>query len=338
QLFFFVVLYSFIRKIEFRNSMNKYGLGLLWVMIGCGVFVFAQSVTANIGPYLSPHFLYFASVEFCLILSETLLSLSGMLLRRIVLIVICVYYVTILMSATYHWTSEERLLSRVAAKESPRQFVAQDQLWMRYHPNKNAVISKIKAQKDDVKKSLWLKRLGNIYRKKSQYPQAVQALNDSIMYNPYNLDARNELAVCYLEKGNEEDGRRILTENLHLDPHYYDTHRLLGILEYKNHHYHRAYHHFRVAYQMNPDHLEVAGFWAMVNLMHNQPEKYWKIILSMRKRFYDRDILNVMIPELYDSEYYQQIENLLRICASKDVNKKTDEVIRYLSATSQITR
>lgn len=224
--------------------------GLCWLAFSGLTLYPTRNLFEKLGPYLSEHFLYFPAIGFVLILSSLLISLHKKSTR--VIPGVAIYYVGLLLVANSYWTTEQSLLLRVFMKEK-KEAVAYQQLLMKYIDSVPLIEKMIAQEKKASLKSLWMKRLGNVYRKHGRHPLAIVKLREAVRLNPKNLSAAVELAVCYLETGRTGDGLALLHEITVEDPRNNEAERILGeYFQYAGDCTH-ALAHFKKALALDPD-------------------------------------------------------------------------------------
>ncbi|MDO8580584.1 MAG: tetratricopeptide repeat protein [Candidatus Omnitrophota bacterium] len=281
-------------------------LGWLWLMIGSLSLFITRRMFMKIGPYLSEHFLYFSSLGFVLILATILIHLQSRW-QKIFFSLLLIYFTGATVWSNAHWTTEQHLLGRVAQKES-RPSIAFEQLLMKYNDDRDAVQSMIDRQQSPAKKSLWIKRLGNIYHAQGDYIQANKYLEQAVELNSENFEARVELAVCELETGKIDEGLKGLEDVVTHDPENIDGYRLLGEAHYRQGEYSKAIQYFEKAVYLSPFDVSILQYLAMSYLLDHQKDKYQQVMDTLfKKRYNMKRILVFFAEELYVHRFYDQV-------------------------------
>ncbi|MGI8786055.1 MAG: sulfatase-like hydrolase/transferase [Acidobacteriota bacterium] len=95
--------------------------------------------------------------------------------------------------------------------------------------------------------------LGKTYVRLGDLPHAVEAMEQSARINPVDLDNLINLATAYLQLGNLEQGKRVLSAIVAQNGKHAGAHNLLGILEIQRGRGELAQQHFQKAVQYDPN-------------------------------------------------------------------------------------
>lgn len=271
----FILLNHLWRTPE-KGGRNQIFAGLAWIGIGTLPLFVTRHMFLRLGPYLSEHFLYFSSIGFVTVLGVVLAGLNRPV-RIGAIALVSAYYVVVGAANNSHWTSEYALLKRVRASEHSHKFVSSQQILMKYEDNESQIHEIIREADQASIKSIWLKRLGSLYRKKGQYEKAVSFFNEAIAMNPRNAEAYNELAASLLETGKKELGLDTLKKSLAI-AETPDALRILGIVSYRENDYRSAVSYLQKAHFYNPDDMEAALYLCMAYFFNHQDRAYSRMI------------------------------------------------------------
>ncbi len=217
-LYGFLLFYFHSRKV----SLNKFALG--WIIIGSFSFLVTYQIIPKLGIIQALHLFYFISIGFCILLAQARLRWGIILF----LILACVSF-----NQGKYWTQEKVLLNHLYQQEGGGKTVAHQQLLMKYDDNVLQVNDILRQENNPIIQSMWVKRLGDMYRKQGHPKEAEEYFQQALRLNINNIDALNALAVVYLENNQEHLGKKLLAQSLNLDMHYPETLRLWGIYYYR---------------------------------------------------------------------------------------------------------
>ena len=129
-----------------------------------------------------------------------------------------------------------------------------------------ATIDFPEAQAERVEKGLALYERGVKYAQRGDYKQAISLFKQTLEIVPNHTDARRNLAMAYLESGNQEKAKDHLTEVLALDPKNAWAFVLLGNIYFKEEKkLDLAEKFYRRAFELNPnDALLLANYGALM--------------------------------------------------------------------------
>jgi hypothetical protein len=222
---------------------------LLWTVSLLPSFIAARDIAIRIGPVLAEHFLYIPSMGFVLLIGLFYNKLRSS--KNVFLFWVVFFFVTVQLFNGNFWRDEETLLRHVASLEK-EPHISREQIVMRFEDNiEDAKLFFERAPTDKVK-STWAKRIGNIYRRKGDYPKAMAAFETALSHNPHNVSALNEMGVSFLENGYYEEGKRLLERSLSIDPQHAETYLLLGTMHLNNDDLAAAERMFKKAEYYNP--------------------------------------------------------------------------------------
>jgi tetratricopeptide (TPR) repeat protein len=266
------------RSNDRHGSVAAANLGISWIILGILGFIVTQRIMGRLGPVLSEHFLYLESVGFVLLLAMMLEHLSLPIFRRALFSGLVLYFIVLSTMSGSYWVSEEVLLRHVQRMEGQEFTVADEQLAMRFDDDAKTVMKLIDHATTSSSQSLWLRRLGDIFRKQGQYPEAIGALRQAVQLNPLNIEAVNELAVCYLEKGRTEEGFKLLGRSIAIDPQQSDAYRLSGMVLYRAGNFSSAILYLKQAWDNDPDQSESGLHLMMAYYFVNDQNAYLQTV------------------------------------------------------------
>jgi tetratricopeptide (TPR) repeat protein len=187
-----------VRSNDHRDGVAAANLGISWIIVGVLGFIVTQRIIGRLGPVLSEHFLYLESVGFVLLLAMMIEHLSFPFFRRALFSGLVLYFIVLSTMSGSYWLSEEILLRHVQRMEDQEFTVAYEQLAMRFDDNEKTVMKLIGHATSKSSQSLWLRRLGDIFRKQGRYPEAIGALRQAVQLNPLILrPSMNWLSVIW---------------------------------------------------------------------------------------------------------------------------------------------
>ena len=129
-----------------------------------------------------------------------------------------------------------------------------------------ATINFPEAQAERLEKGLALYERGVKHAQRGDYKQAISLFKQALEIVPNHTDARRNLAMAYLESGNQEKAKDYLTEVLALDPKDAWAFVLLGNIYFKEEKkLDLAEKFYRRAFELNPnDPLLLANYGALM--------------------------------------------------------------------------
>ncbi len=307
-----LITYLFLKTSDDRKPSEILKFSVWWLALNAFPFWVTGKMTMRLGPYLSEHFLYFSAIGFCLMLSLVLLKIKKALLRRSLWVTVCFYYISVAMFNNGYWQNEETILKRVQATDDrPISFVAR-QILMKYVEDERKTKQLTEIEGPDQIKSIWLKRLGNIYRLRGQYPEAIRYFNEALRRYPHNLEALNELAIAFLQQGDTDQGLVYLQNSLELDEGYSDTHRLLGVVFYRQNELGRSRYHFEKAYFYDPDNLEVLRYLTVIYFLDRERSLYGRFLQKVTEKDEQlTDSVHFLSAEFFIHRYFGHAVSLL---------------------------
>lgn len=304
---------SRLRGNDIRNKNKEFiYFGLLWILLSFIPLYVTRNMFTKLGPYLAEHFLYWSTIGFVLCLSAFILSLPSKVQKIIGALVFTYFLVTTITNNT-HWTTEEHLLRHIHQTEKGGDTVAYQQLLMRFDDN----VQEIKRMEDmadsNVTKSIWLRRLGDIYRSHKDYPNAIATLRQAVDLNPQNLDAGNELGICFFENGDDGNGFQWLYRTLIFDPENVDANRFFGQKFYLLEDYSHAISHLKKSLYYNPEQPEVLKYLAMSYYLNHELKSFDDIVSKYFATYHDaKPLLTFIIDELRRHQLNNEADYLLK--------------------------
>ena len=296
-----------IQSKDKREGMAAVSFGILWIIVGVLGFVVTQRIMGRLGPILSEHFLYLESVGFVLLLAMMIEGLNLPVLRRALFGGLALYFIVLSTMSGRYWVSEEALLRHVQKMEGKEFTVAYEQLVMRFDDDEKAVRKLIDHAATSSSQSLWYKRLGGIFRKQGRYTEAIGALSTAAQLNPSSVEAINELAVCYLEKGQTGEGFNLLGQSIAIDPQQSDAYRLSGVVLYRAGDFSSAIRYLKQAWDHDPDESESGLHLMMAYFFINDQASYLEMVDQITDRFSNqRLVLGFSVKEFFAHGYFKE--------------------------------
>lgn len=306
--------------------------GLLWVGIGLAQYVVVVRVIGRLGPVLSEHFLYFQAVGFVLVLAVMIDGIGRQFLRKAVFTALVFFYVSFSILSGLYWISEEDLLRHVQNLEGRPYTVAHEQLVMRFDPDEHAVLEFITRAQSASGKSVWYRRLGDIYHKRRDYPRAMDALSRAVTLNPINTEALNQWAVCYLETGEAIKGLQLLKRSIDADPGQSDAYRLSGVYFYRVGQFADAVPYFKKALEADPGQAESSLHLMMAYYFMDDQNSYLQAIDSVHS-IDQRVMLSFAAQEFYSHGFFAQTVKVIEQSMSLFAN---DPVMKALAQDARL--
>jgi tetratricopeptide (TPR) repeat protein len=336
NIFFDVaVLFSFIGLIYLwimkRKPEEKAVVYFGWGWLLCSwLFLWpTRNSFAKQGPYLAEHFLYFSSIGFSVLVACAVSVLKEKKQQTYTFLSIGLFYGSIIFFANTHWTTEKRLLQHVFSLENRKEAVAYRQLLYRYGQNIDDVKAMIAKSDRPTERALWTQKLGSLYRSQGHYPEAIDMFRRVIEMDPNNLEAVNELAVCYLETNDYAKGKEYLTKVVELDPENGDAYRLLGEAAYHHGEFFEASKNLEKALFYQPDHETIIQFLAMSYFLSGNKPAYVSTVDSMDKNVRDvKGALKFFAREFYQHRYFAQAIEVLQ--GKNDVLERDEALLNIL--------
>ncbi|MCX5681323.1 MAG: tetratricopeptide repeat protein, partial [Candidatus Omnitrophica bacterium] len=310
--FFGIVTAKLFRSKNFSEDILLVGLSILWIaLVALPIFV-AQGLMARLGPVLSEHFLYFSSVGFVLLLAFILDHFPQSFIQKLLITGIMIYFIVVGGINGYFWQSEEMLLRHVQRIEQKGFTVSDEQIAMRFSDDEEKVKQLQQRASTSSIRSLWIKRLGNIYHKQRKYPEAMKVLEEAVRLNPSNIEALNEWGVVCLETADKKKGFSLLMQSLNIDPYAADTCRLLGTAFYRQGDFANAVIFLRRAVVYGSDESEASLFLMMAYFFSKDQAGYLDALEQAARRFPDdRLILRFAANEFFNHGYFAQTAETL---------------------------
>lgn len=241
-------------------------LGVSWIFICFLPFFITVEQFMFLGPVLSEHYLYLASVGFVILVSVFLIQIKGW--PRIVCLVLgTVYCIGVVVWNNFYWSDEKILLNRVVQLDYPHRYIAYTQLMLRYNNDRNLFLPLIEQASTSVEKAQWLERLATIDLNQRRYPQAMDSFNVLLKLTPDNIDALLQLAKAHFEIGQSDKAVDYLHRALQIDPTLNDAYRFLGIIDYQKGDIQQALASFKKAYFYNSDYEDNLLYLAVTTFL-----------------------------------------------------------------------
>jgi tetratricopeptide (TPR) repeat protein len=233
--------------------------------------------------------------------------MKHMLSRKILIVVMMTYFLKIGLFNGYYWSDEQALLRHVQDIERREGTVAYEQLAMRFDDNEEKVLGLIHNASTFSKRSLWLKRLGNIYHKRGDYPKAIAALQEAVAVDPKNIEAINELAVCFLETLDTTQGIALLDHSLKVQPKQVDAWRIKGIALYRWGRFPEAIESLKQALIYDPQSKEPLLHLMMAYFFVNDEKMYLATVDRVTPRVCEeRELLKFAGLELFGHDHFKE--------------------------------
>jgi tetratricopeptide (TPR) repeat protein len=300
-----------VRRDNAINEMTIAGFAVVWIAAGLLPFIVTQRIVERLGPVLSEHFLYFASVGFALLTAFMLEKLS-LHARKVLFVGLVTYFLTVGLINGAYWTNEGTLLRHVQLVEQKDFTVAFEQLAMRFGDDEDTVRRLINHSTSVDSRSVWFKRLGNIYHRRKDYPAAAAALGEAVRLNPSNIEAIDELGIVRIESGDYDRGFADLLHAWKMDPDSADTLRLIGTVLYSRGNFEHAIEMFKRSLALDPDQFEASMYLMMAYyFVHDEPA-YLDMLERTGGPFSDeRAVLRFAAGELFRHGFFSETVKVL---------------------------
>ena len=307
------LLVMIMRRDENFSDVPIAGFGILWIAVGLLPIVATARLIERLGPVLSEHFLYFSSIGFALLIALILERMRTLWARKLLFVGLVSYFLSIGLLNGSFWKDEQSLLTHVQMMEGREFTVAYEQLAMRFDDDETAVLGLINRASTFSNRSLWFKRLGNIYHRRGNSPAAIAALEQAVQLNPSNIEALNELGVVHLETGDQERGLAYLAQSVKIDPQGADAHRLIGTAFYAQGNFPSAIGAFQQALALDPDQLESTLHLMMAYYFVNDQAAYVRTMEGASVRFSDdRAVLRFVAQQLFIHGRFAETVKILK--------------------------
>ncbi len=231
-------------------------LGWWWIMVGLSSLAVSFPLIYKCGNIQALHLMYFTSIGLCLWVAQT---------RRSILIALVIVCAVMTYNQGRFWKDELTLLRHTRQYEWWPLTATHQQLLMKYDTHEAAIKSYLISLNDKVQQSMWHGRLGDIAFMQGDLLKAKDAYQAAIELNPNNVDALNNLAVVYLNQGDEERGLQLLTQSLGQKGDFAVTLRLLGLYYYRHQDFSQARAFLQRALFYNPDEPQAKELLATLN-------------------------------------------------------------------------
>lgn len=323
-------LFTFSTRDNQIERRIVWGFCLGWLLLGCLSLWPTRHAFVRQGHYLAEHFLYFTGIGWALLMAYGCTQL-GKARGTLLVMVMGFFYGTSVFMSSRTWTTEENLLRRVYSKEKSKEGVAYRQLVFRFEKDPALIREMIIKSQDDTERSKWSKQLGRIYREENRVEDAIKILKQSIEYNPQNLEAMLELALCYLNRGQFKEGRDWLERILQMEAEYGEAYRVLGEALYADGKYGEAAKNFEKALSLDPDYETISEFLALSYYFDNKKSDYLRMLDKIEKSVTDiKGMMRFFIREFYKHHQYGQVIDIVQ--ANEKLFEKDVETLNVLAA------
>lgn len=239
-------------RIMVVSKRKEFIFGWMWILINFLPFYFLTLQFKFLGPVLSEHYLYLASVGFVIVLSALLLYFSGWM--RVIFVTIVIFYFSLLVvNNNSYWGQEEKLLNRVKLLDGSDHTVAADQISIKYDFDKGHLRGLIQQAADTGEESKWLGRLAIIELRDKEYDAAIEHFTESLKGVPDNVSSLLGLAFAHYEMGQKEKSLDYLKQIISIAPDQEETYRFIGTIYYLDGQAGTALPYFEKAAFLNPD-------------------------------------------------------------------------------------
>jgi len=301
-----------------------------WLIINLLPLFLLEGVIRRLGPGLSEYLLYGVSFGFALGAGCLILNFGG-IIQKLIILLLFSYFTFIVFLSNSYWenNTEEGILKKAMVLDGDWRYIAGRQLLMKYVEDEEMTKALIREASGLFSKSLWQRRLGQIYSNRGDLEAAEASFRDSISSNPRNVEAYEGWAVALLNNGKIEEGRRLLEKSLSVNAKDSEIYRLLGLLHYRNDNFMAAIPYFEKAVYYNPDDIESLLSLAISHFFLKQEDLYQKRIDQAIKKTGDTAfMIRRVAPELYRHGYFKLTASLLE--SAKDHFIQDPEMLHLL--------
>ena len=269
NIVFLSIFVAGISLLLFRLRGEK-AFGLSWLAIGLALVVPACLSRPSQGVIIEPHWLFFSSMGFCVLVAAVILKAYRQIHRIFGIFVgILLFFTYGLSTLSYNelWASEKKYCHYMLDL-SPQMRLTTFWLANAYVKEgdleraKHYYTKSIRGHKDDwevytnlgyiedklgntekairlYQKAIMLdsgaaqprSNLSSIYIIEKKYDKAETLLHGTIRKNPYFIDAKKNLAVIYIKKGLKERAKQVIEQILEIKPQDKDALSLLQSLD-----------------------------------------------------------------------------------------------------------
>lgn len=323
-------LFQFSNRSHQKERRIVVGFCLVWLLLGWLSLWPTRHAFVKQGYYLAEHFLYFSGIGWALLVAYVCTQIDK-IKGTLLVVVIGLLYGTAVFMSSRTWTTEESLLRRVYQKEKSKEGVAYRQLVFRFEKDPALIKEMIIKSQDDTERSQWSKQLGRIYSQQNRVEEAIKILKQSIEYNPNNLEAMLELALCYLNRGEFKEGKDWLERIIKMDAEYGEAYRVLGEALYMNGKYGEAAKNLEKALSLDPDYETILEFLALSYYFDNKKSDYLRMLSKIETSVTDmKGMMRFFIREFYKHHQYGQVIDLVQ--ANEKLFEKDTETLNVLAA------
>ncbi|MFH1359778.1 MAG: tetratricopeptide repeat protein [Candidatus Omnitrophota bacterium] len=306
-VFGFLITGSLLASIDIFRKHQKtfFVFGWAWILISFLPFSLMVSQFLLIGPVLSEHYLYLASIGFCLLLSGFILQARPKIQSGITALVI-IYFCGLVVYNNTYWKDEKTLLNRVKYLEGEDQYVSSSQLLV-LNEDPAAVLNRLQDVEDPLKKKRWILTLADHYLKQKEYSKAIEYYEQSLKGNLQSAKVYRGLGEAYAKTNQRALAIESLKKSLKLNPADDYTSYYLGFLFYQQDDFPQAIRYLEQSSFYNPDsaetlftlglayffnqqkELSVRTMKKVVDLANDKGAVYQAVAQEMYKRGYQND-------------------------------------------------
>ncbi|MDD5129855.1 MAG: tetratricopeptide repeat protein [Candidatus Omnitrophica bacterium] len=265
---FLIFIYLAVKSVVTKNKVIAFGL--IIYLAGLLPLVKLDEIMRYFGPALTEHYVYNASIGFCILLAWlfTGLYLHFQKITKILFVLVCFYFSGLTVITNRYYKDEASFYKYVLSIDK-HNMIAHLNLGNVYYSNKD-----YSKAADEVKEVLGIEPdawdayllLGNIYKEQGQPQLAIAAYQKAFLLNPRSDIALNNLGLIYKEAGNYAASLGAFEQSLKIKP---DSPLALENIVYlfiKNKEYDKAFKICEKITAVNPDDdkelVNVGVYWA----------------------------------------------------------------------------
>lgn len=265
-LFLAVFAYSLFRFIAKRKRVALFGVAMYAVGI-LPVLKLGDTISYY-GSVLSEHYVYNASIGFCVLLAGAILALHARFPRfsKAALVLACLYFCGLTITDTYHYKNEIAFYRYVLSVD-PDSAIARLNLGNAYYMKKEYALAMDEAEKVlrlepdswdaylllanismkkgepgkaeklyhkallfNPRSDIALNNLGLIYGERGKYPEALELFRKALMLNPESPDIMVNMAGIFVKKGEYDKALALCEKALDMDRHFLGAYNMLSLI------------------------------------------------------------------------------------------------------------
>jgi tetratricopeptide (TPR) repeat protein len=216
----FVFIYSLIYAVIKKSKLIIFGWAIY--LTGLLPLIKLDKIMGYFGPALTEHYVYNASIGFCILLACFILVLYTHFpkLSKILFMIIFAYFSILTLIANYNYKDETSFYKYILSIDRRNTF-AHLNLGNVYYADKNYSQATNEAEEVlKVEPDAWdaYLLLGNVFKSESQYQKAIAAYQRAFLLNPGSDLVLINLAFTYQKIGQDEEALKFFNKAMGINP------------------------------------------------------------------------------------------------------------------------